>query len=81
MTNEEIKKRIPEIKKYVEQIRSDFNQKKISEEEYHLQNKWLSDEIGVLTEIVEDNIRQEKFDKMMGEPIKIISEWFGCKRS
>lgn len=75
MTNEEIKKRIPYIKEQISQNESDlrFGVRTISQ--YWETNFYLMEEINNLIEQVKEN----NFNDSMGNPLKIIEGWFGCR--
>ena len=76
MTNEEIKKRIPYIKEQVQQNESDLRFGVRTIREYWNTNYYLVAEVDNLIEQAEENNRREKFDEMMGNPLKIIEGWF-----
>ena len=48
----------------------------MTEEEYKLSMKEINDEIDILEEMAEENKRRERFDQMMGNPLKVIEGWF-----
>ena len=76
MTNEEIRARIPHLSNLAKQYESDLNMGAITEEKYYRLNGELIDEIAILEEIADENNRRERFDEMMGNPLKIIEGWF-----
>ena len=81
MTNQEILKRIPVIEGLALQYESDFTLGIIGEDRYYQLNQELMDEIEILEETAIENNRRERFNEMMGDPIKVIEGWFGCKRT
>ena len=72
MTNEEIKKRIPYIKEQVQQNESDLRFGVRTIRQYWETNFYLMEEINNLIEQVKEN----NFNEMMGNPLKIIEGWF-----
>lgn len=72
MTNQEIANRIPYLKELAIEYESDYKLGLITEEKYHALNQELVDEIDVLEETVRDN----NFDEMMGHPMEMIAGWF-----
>ena len=76
MTNEQIANRIPYLQMLARQYESLLTTGGMTEEEYKLSIKEISDEIDILEEMAEENKRREKFDEMMGNPLKIIEGWF-----
>lgn len=76
MTNEEIRARIPHLKNLTKQYESDLNMGAITEEKYYRLNGELIDEISILEEIVDENNRRERFDEMMGHPLKALGDLF-----
>ena len=76
MTNQEIANRIDVIKSLSDQYESDFMLGEISEERYYELNQELIDEIEILEDCAKFNNRRERFDEMMGNPIKTIAGWF-----
>ena len=76
MTNEQIANRIPYLQMMARQYESLFTTGGMTEEEYKLSIKEIDDEIDILEEMAEENNRREKFDQMMGNPLKVIEGWF-----
>lgn len=76
MTNKEIANRIPFIKEQAKQNESDLRFGVRTIRQYWETNYYLMEEINNLIEQAEENNRREKFDNMMGNPIKIIEGWF-----
>lgn len=76
MSNDEIRKRIPVLEGLALQYESLLNTSDITEDRYHQLNQELIDEIDVLEEMATENNRREKFDEMMGNPLKILEGWF-----
>ena len=76
MTNEEIKKRIPFIKEQAKQNESDLRFGVRTIRQYWETNYYLMAEVDNLIEQAEENKRREKFDQMMGNPLKVIEGWF-----
>lgn len=75
MTNEEIKNRIPYIKEQINQNESDLRFGVRTIRQYWETNFYLMEEINNLIEQVKEN----NFNEMMGNPLKIIEGWFGCR--
>ena len=75
MTNEEIKKRIPYIREQINQNESDLRFGVRTIRQYWETNFYLMEEINNLIEQAKEN----NFNDMMGNPIKIIEGWFGCR--
>ena len=76
MTNEEIKARIPFIREQVNQNESDLRFGVRTIRQYWETNYYLMAEINNLIEQAEENERREKFDQMMGNPLKALGELF-----
>ena len=76
MTNEQIANRIPYLEMLARQYESLLTTGGMTEEEYKLSIKEISDEIDILEEMAEENNRREKFDQMMGNPLKALGELF-----
>lgn len=76
MTNEQIANRIPYLEMLARQYESLFTTGGMTEEEYRLSIKEINDEIDILEEMAEENKRRERFDQMMGNPLKVIEGWF-----
>lgn len=76
MTNEQIANRIPYIKEQVRQNESDLRLGVRTIRQYWDANYYLMAEVDNLIEQAEENNRKERFDQMMGNPIKIIEGWF-----
>ena len=76
MTNEQIANRIPYLQMMARQYESLFTTGGMTEEEYKVSLKEIDDEIDILEEMAEENNRREKFDQMMGNPLKVIEGWF-----
>lgn len=75
MTNEEIKARIPYIREQVNQNESDLRFGVRTIRQYWETNFYLMEEINNLIE----QVRENNFNEMMGNPLKIIEGWFGCR--
>ena len=76
MTNEEIRARIPYIREQVNQNESDLRFGVRTIRQYWETNYYLMAEINNLIEQAEENERREKFDQMMGNPLKALGELF-----
>lgn len=76
MTNEQIANRIPYLEMLARQYESLLTTGGMTEEEYKLSIKEINDEIDILEEMAEENKRRERFDQMMGNPLKVIEGWF-----
>ena len=76
MTNEEIKGRIPYIKEQARQNESDLRLGVRTIRQYWDTNYYLVAEVDNLIEQAEENNRREKFDEMMGNPLKALGELF-----
>ena len=76
MTNEQIANRIPYLQMMARQYESLLTTGGMTEEEYKVSLKEIDDEIDILEEMAEENNRREKFDQMMGNPLKVIEGWF-----
>ena len=76
MTNEQIAHRIPYLQMMARQYESLLTTGGMTEEEYKVSLKEIDDEIDILEEMAEENNRREKFDQMMGNPLKVIEGWF-----
>ena len=76
MTNEEIKGRIPYIREQAEQNESDLRLGVRTIRQYWDTNYYLMAEVDNLIEQAEENNRREKFDEMMGNPLKALGELF-----
>ena len=76
MTNEQIANRIPYLQMLARQYESLLTTGGMTEEEYKLSIKEISDEIDILEEMAEENKRRERFDQMMGNPLKALGELF-----
>ena len=76
MTNEQIANRIPYLEMLARQCESLFTTGGMTEEEYKMSIKEINDEIDILEEMAEENKRREKFDQMMGNPLKALGELF-----
>ena len=76
MTNEQIANRIPYLQMMARQYESLLTTGGMTEEEYKVSLKEIDDEIDIMEEMAEENNRREKFDQMMGNPLKVIEGWF-----
>lgn len=76
MTNEEIKARIPFIREQIRQNETDLRVGARTIRQYWETNYYLMAEVDNLIEQAEENERREKFDQMMGNPLKVIEGWF-----
>lgn len=76
MTNEEIKARIPFIREQIRQNETDLRVGARTIRQYWETNYYLMAEVDNLIEQAEENNRREKFDQMMGNPLKVIEGWF-----
>lgn len=76
MTNQEIRERIPFIKEQVQQNESDLRFGVRTIRQYWETNYYLMAEVDNLIEQAEENNRREKFDEMMGNPLKALGELF-----
>lgn len=76
MTNQEIAERIPFIKEQVRQNESDLRLGVRTIRQYWDTNYYLMAEVDNLIEQAEENERRERFDEMMGNPMKTIAGWF-----
>lgn len=76
MTNEEIKARIPFIREQIRQNETDLRVGVRTIRQYWETNYYLMAEVDNLIEQAEENERREKFDQMMGNPLKVIEGWF-----
>lgn len=76
MTNEEIKARIPFIREQIRQNETDLRIGARTIRQYWQTNYYLMAEVDNLIEQAEENKRREKFDNMMGNPLKVIEGWF-----
>lgn len=76
MTNEQIANRIPYLEMLARQYESLLTTGGMTEEEYKLSIKEINDEIDILEEMAEENKRRERFDQMMGNPLKALGELF-----
>lgn len=76
MTNEQIANRIPYLQMLARQYESLLTTGGMAEEEYKLSIKEIDDEIDILMEMAEENNRREKFDQMMGNPLRVLESWF-----
>lgn len=76
MTNEEIKARIPFIREQIRQNETDLRVGARTIRQYWETNYYLMAEVDNLIEQAEENERREKFDAMMGNPLKVLESWF-----
>lgn len=76
MTNQEIANRIPYLKEQVKQNESDLRFGVRTIRQYWDTNYYLVAEVDNLIEQAEENNRREKFDEMMGNPLKALGELF-----
>lgn len=76
MTNEEIKARIPFIREQIRQNETDLRVGARTIRQYWETNYYLMAEVDNLIEQAEENERRERFDQMMGNPLKVIEGWF-----
>ena len=72
MTNEEIKARIPFIREQINQNESDLRFGVRTIRQYWETNFYLMEEVNNLIE----QARENQFNDMMGNPIKVIEGWF-----
>lgn len=72
MTNEQIANRIPYIKEQIKQNESDLRFGVRTIRQYWETNFYLMEEINNLIE----QVRENNFNEMMGNPLKIIEGWF-----
>lgn len=76
MTNEEIKARIPFIREQIRQNETDLRIGARTIRQYWEANYYLMAEVDNLIEQAEENNRREKFDNMMGNPLRVLESWF-----